>query len=1263
MANILGSLQVELTANTAKFVGELGKAAVLAQQSAKGISREFSSLQSVASQTFGAFGSLNPVISQMSFAFSAMGNAASNAMREFGSTKNPFGAIASLAAGAAVGVASLEVSMIGLALKAAKSAAEMEHLAEKSGVTVEEMSGLSFAAKQVNIEQDQLSLGLARLSKNAEMAAQGSRQQVAAFAALHVSATAAGGALRPIQDILLDIADRFSQTKTSTEKTAIAMMAFGKAGYEMIPFLNLGKEGIQAFIKQAEELGIILDSRTAHGAVELEQQMNILTARFTAFEMELGREMIPTLQVLVTEFANVGRSARELDGAVPGTGFWTEALQNTILLLARLGVSINQAAQDIENLIVSFGDLATLGVSHLLMPNMWAAVQRDNDAIKSEIKSVEELSAKFERMNELEAKRPEMVTGILSFAGPKPDPKLAQFLQGLSGEQLQKLSADAMHAHQNVAAFATALMKAKSGTLTFDNAPNLGGISTKDVVGEAIGKLQAEAAAQLALAGAIDHSTAAMLFQKAASEAEQKVADLRVGLLEQEKTLEEQLTSTRAHPSTAAPGEEAKINARIAGIHKELDALDAAAPLFTALYAKIAAARASAATSGELQKKSDDFDRQITSLREAAAAYGKGPAEIASAAIDKQLEGEKEKIDDLRDEYARLQAISGIGIVAPGQGQGPSPALAELAAAIDAAEAKFEELKTKAAAYESIRIAAEIGKESAAFLGEAGAIAMVTAAYLQSEASRRTAQVGAEVAKFKTENPAASDTQVAQFAALARARSDQAFASSTAQVAAEYQVQAAYDRTREKLEAARAALVAAGESTLAIDDRIYNDELSHREELARITFDAQNSELIGLAKLYDMNRQQIQQWDEMVSKVGTFGERFRGLANEIELAGANFTSKVFDSMSKAVDDISDQLAKLVVTGQSSFKKMFEGLAEQVVKASFQSTFSNITKLITSAGHGTGQGAQGGTATTSAAGGLAGAIGKIFGVKTPGANAGPLGTANDPIYVIQKSGAASGEIGGLPLGPDFGSGRTLASILGLAKPGTAATPPFLGLNSLFGGGSNGSGSGDLGDLPFGPGFGSGLQSTNLMSLLSPESDSSAGGGGLLSLLGIGGASSGGGLLSGLSTIGKIFSSIPFLAAGGPANHGHAYVVGEKGPELFVPGISGTIIPTFSTMKPPKEGELLGNMGRAFGGFRAAGGDVMPGRAYAVGEKRPEVFMPDLAASSSSGAGSRTTNVNLGGFHVHGVQNADSFHRSESQIYANLHSMLEGAKDRG
>ena len=33
----------------------------------------------------------------------------------------------------------------------------------------------------------------------------------------------------------------------------------------------------------------------------------------------------------------------------------------------------------------------------------------------------------------------------------------------------------------------------------------------------------------------------------------------------------------------------------------------------------------------------------------------------------------------------------------------------------------------------------------------------------------------------------------------------------------------------------------------------------------------------------------------------------------------------------------------------------------------------------------------------------------------------------------------------------------------------------------------------------------------------------------------------------------------LAAGGPATAGSPYLVGERGPELFVPGASGTVLP--------------------------------------------------------------------------------------------------------
>jgi len=42
-----------------------------------------------------------------------------------------------------------------------------------------------------------------------------------------------------------------------------------------------------------------------------------------------------------------------------------------------------------------------------------------------------------------------------------------------------------------------------------------------------------------------------------------------------------------------------------------------------------------------------------------------------------------------------------------------------------------------------------------------------------------------------------------------------------------------------------------------------------------------------------------------------------------------------------------------------------------------------------------------------------------------------------------------------------------------------------------------------------------------------------------------------------------------------------------------------------------GEALGGIASLFGGFRETGGGVMPGKAYVVGEKRPELFVPSTA----------------------------------------------------
>ena len=70
-------------------------------------------------------------------------------------------------------------------------------------------------------------------------------------------------------------------------------------------------------------------------------------------------------------------------------------------------------------------------------------------------------------------------------------------------------------------------------------------------------------------------------------------------------------------------------------------------------------------------------------------------------------------------------------------------------------------------------------------------------------------------------------------------------------------------------------------------------------------------------------------------------------------------------------------------------------------------------------------------------------------------------------------------------------------------------------------------------------------------------------------------------AGNGVVGKLFSlllgKLPGKAAGGSVGESNAYMVGEKGPELFVPTSNGTIIP---------------NNKLNFAGFRAGGGDVSP-----------------------------------------------------------------------
>lgn len=88
---------------------------------------------------------------------------------------------------------------------------------------------------------------------------------------------------------------------------------------------------------------------------------------------------------------------------------------------------------------------------------------------------------------------------------------------------------------------------------------------------------------------------------------------------------------------------------------------------------------------------------------------------------------------------------------------------------------------------------------------------------------------------------------------------------------------------------------------------------------------------------------------------------------------------------------------------------------------------------------------------------------------------------------------------------------------------------------------------------------------------------------------------------------------------------------------------------SFVRQPIQNFLTNALSAPFGGARAGGGFVAPGQSFLVGERGPELFTPGASGSITPPRGGAGVNVNIT---LPGVTDAQSFRRSETQLAAAL-----------
>lgn len=210
---------------------------------------------------------------------------------------------------------------IGAMIKSSIDSADaLDEMAQRTGIAVESLSLLVPAAELSAVSTEKFEAGLKKLATGMLEAATGSEASAQNFEALGVAVQNQDGTLRDSEQVLLDLADRSQAMPDGTEKAALAVDIFGKAGAEMIPFLNQGREGIGALKQEAAELGLQLSADTAAQAGNFNDALDKLKLATQSIGNQIIASLLPALNDMaggMVESAKQGGTLRViLDGIV-----------------------------------------------------------------------------------------------------------------------------------------------------------------------------------------------------------------------------------------------------------------------------------------------------------------------------------------------------------------------------------------------------------------------------------------------------------------------------------------------------------------------------------------------------------------------------------------------------------------------------------------------------------------------------------------------------------------------------------------------------------------------------------------------------------------------------------------------------------------------------------------------------------------------------------------------------------------------------------
>ena len=215
------------------------------------------------------------------------------------------------AAGAVLGLVTMEQRLMDLTRNAAEKAKETENQSLITGMSPEEIQQLEYASSIIGVSTDKISDAQKTIITNMQAAKDGGEEYIKMFSDLGINITDTSGQLRDSNDVFYEVIDALSEMQNKTERDAAAMAIMGESARDLNPIISQGSDILKQYAQDAKDTSYVLSTEQVAALADVDEKHHELQLRQEAVRKQLASEFAPTAEKVYDKFGELVTDAGE----------------------------------------------------------------------------------------------------------------------------------------------------------------------------------------------------------------------------------------------------------------------------------------------------------------------------------------------------------------------------------------------------------------------------------------------------------------------------------------------------------------------------------------------------------------------------------------------------------------------------------------------------------------------------------------------------------------------------------------------------------------------------------------------------------------------------------------------------------------------------------------------------------------------------------------------------------------------------------------